>query len=52
MDTDVISIGDMIQVSQCLVLAEIMGCQVRDWTVGKWGIRILRILYNTCVDEG
>ena len=27
-------------------------CQVRDWIVGKWGIRISRILYSTCVNEG
>ena len=28
-------IGDAIQSNQCLVLTEIKGCQVRDWTVGE-----------------
>ena len=30
-----ILISDAIQANQCLVLAEIKGCQVRDWLVGK-----------------
>ena len=34
-DTGVVLIGDDIQTNQCLVLAEIKGCQVRDWIVGK-----------------
>ena len=31
----VILIGDAIQANQCLVLAELKGCQVRDWIVRK-----------------
>jgi len=42
-------VNPAIQANQCQVLAEIKGCQVRDWIVGKWGIRISRILYCTCV---
>ena len=33
--TGVILIGGTNQANQCLVLAEIKGCQVRDWIVGK-----------------
>ena len=33
-DTGVTVIGDVKQANQCLVLAEIKGCQVRDWIVG------------------
>ena len=51
-DTGVVLIGDDIQTNQCLVLAEIKGCQVRDWIVGKWGTRISRMLYSTLVNEG
>ena len=32
-DTGAILIGDAIQANQCLVFAEIKGCQVRDWIV-------------------
>ena len=39
-DTFVILIGDAIQVSQCLVLSEIKGCQVRYWIMGNLGIRM------------
>ena len=34
-DTGDILIGDVIQVNQCLVLAEIQRYHVRDWIVGK-----------------
>ena len=34
-DTVISLIVDVIQTNQCLVLAEIKGCQVRDWIVGK-----------------
>ena len=44
-------IGDAIQANKCLTLAKIKGCRVRDWIVGKRGIRISRILYSTCVNE-
>ena len=30
-DTGVILIGDAIQANECMVLAEIKGCQVRYW---------------------
>ena len=34
-DTGVILIDDAIEANECLVLAEIKACQVRDCTVGK-----------------
>jgi len=34
-DAGDILIGEAIQENQCLVLAKINGCQVRDWIVGK-----------------
>ena len=33
--TGIILIGDAIQAYPCVVLADIKGCQVRDWIVGK-----------------
>ena len=45
--TDIILIGDAIQANKCLVLAEIKGCQVKDWIGEKRSIRISRILYST-----
>ena len=41
-----------IQATQCLVLAEINGCQVRDWIVGKLNSRMSQLAYKTCVNEG
>ena len=38
--TEIILIVDAILANQCLVLAEIKGCQIRDWIVGKLGVRI------------
>ena len=35
MNTRVILIGVAIQTNQCLVLAEIKRCHVRDWFVGE-----------------
>ena len=40
LDTGVVLIDDAIQANQCLILAEIKGCQVRDWIVRKCGVRI------------
>ena len=52
-DIGIILIGDAIQANQFLVLAEIKGCQVRDWIIGKNGIRMSRLVqHSTCVNEG
>ncbi len=51
-DTGVILFGDAIQATQCLVLAELKVCLITDCIVGKLSIRISRILYSTCVNDG
>ena len=47
-DTGDILISDVTQANQCLVLAEMKGCQVTDWIVGKAGIRFHKF-YTACV---
>ena len=39
-DTGGILIGGAVQANQCIILAEIKGCQRRDGIMGKRGIRI------------
>ena len=51
-DTDVILIDGAIEVNQSMILAELIGCRVRDWIVEKIVIIISRILCSTCVNEG
>ena len=51
-DTVISLIADAIQTNEYLILAEIKGCKIRDWIVGKLGIRISRILYSIYVYKG
>ena len=50
--TGVILIGDVNTTDQCLILAGMKGCQIRDWIVGKLSNTMSRILHKTCMNAG